>query len=127
MAEDPPEPLEVESWTIFPATPPPLLPAADYGDYVRACELVREHTLQAHRRCELLGHLPMWTLFGPHTSDHVGNFVARLFITLPSMMPTNCVVRSASLAELRTLIPPGLFRMPAVTDEDDPNIIETWV
>jgi hypothetical protein len=69
---------------------------------------------------------PMWTVYGPGTSDHPGRFVARLFWSIPKPEPTNAVVRSGNLDELRSLLPPGLCPVPR-DPSDDPNILETWI
>jgi len=40
--------------------------------------------------------------------------------------PTNCTILAGSAAELRSVLPAGLIRLPR-QPADDPNIIEVWV
>ena len=98
--------------------------ASDVGDYVLACERTREMVQRVHWR--LRGRVPFWVVFGPGTSDQLGMFVARLWVSRPSATSTGTVLRAGSLAELHDLLPHDLTRIGR-DPNDDANIIETWV
>lgn len=101
-----------------------LEPASDIGDYVKAVERIRSQLADLQREHEQ--SLPLWVVFGPGTSDHPGMFLIRLWLTLPKPVMTNCLIRANSLKEIRELLPDGLTRLPRA-ENDDPNIIETWI
>lgn len=93
--------------------------------YSSHLEAVRKLALSTH---EGVGadNGPMWVVYGTETSDHPGKYVARLFRNKPATAPTDTVLVSESLDELRSLIPPGLT--PFVrTERDDANLLETWL
>jgi len=104
--------------------PKPLEPAADAADYAAAVERVRQGAAeaQAHFPPE---RLPQWVVT-ESPADHPGMFVARLWVALPEPQMTNCLVRAATLAEVRDLLPPGLTCL-ARSPADDPVIVETWL
>lgn len=102
-----------------------LEPAQDAEDLRKAVEDVRTRTAEIHASVDPQ-RLPMWTVLGPGTSDHPGMHVARLWFTLPEAAPTEVVVRAATLEQLRSLLPPGLDRIPR-QEGDDRNILETWL
>ena len=102
----------------------PLEKAANVGEYVLACEKTREAAAAAHK--QHADNLPMWVVFGPGTLDHPGAHLARLWTLRPDGKPTDVLVRAATLAEVRGLLPPGLACLPR-HHEDDPNIIEVWI
>jgi hypothetical protein len=68
----------------------------------------------------------MWAVFGPGTEDYPGEYVARLWRTLPRPEPTDMLLRAATLDELRHQLPPGLVLL-ARCEQDDENLIETWL
>ena len=104
--------------------PAPLEAARDVGDYVRAVEQTREKVQALHE--SVRDRMPMWVVLGPDTTDLSGAFLARLWCLRPTMTATGEVLRAASLAELRDLLPPGLTMLPR-SPGDDPIIIETWL
>ncbi len=68
---------------------------------------------------------PMWVVYGPHTREYPGQYVARMFVALPKEKVTRFVMTHDTLEELRALLPQGLHcfhRAPS----DAPEIIETW-
>lgn len=69
----------------------------------------------------------IWTICSNATKDFPGFFVVRPWLVDASgMRPywTGCLC--ASLAEARSTIPLGLYRMPRQYG-DDPVIVETWM
>jgi hypothetical protein len=70
--------------------------------------------------------LEMWTVY--HSPrDYRGQYVARKFVVDgPQYRPTTDVFTADSLDEIRTLLPPGLVRLPRDSC-DDKNIVETWL
>lgn len=70
--------------------------------------------------------LSMWTVYaGP--SDYPRHFVARKFLVgEKGGIPTNEMFLGDTLAEVRELIPPGLYCIPRTID-DDKTIVETWL
>jgi hypothetical protein len=99
--------------------------AVDEADLRKSIDNTRAKIAEIHASVDRM-QLPMWTIFGPGTSDHPGLHVARLWLTLPKPVPTDVVVRSSSLEELRTLLPSDLTCIPRQAS-DDANIIETWL
>ena len=69
--------------------------------------------------------LPMWVVTGS-PSDYPGQWVARLYLTLPEAGPTNCAIIGDSLDAVRAALPLGLTRLPRYQD-DDPVIVEVWL
>jgi hypothetical protein len=74
-----------------------------------------------HQSC-----LPMWTVYGPNTSDYPGKYLARLCFTLPQVEMTDCLIIRDTLQEVRMKLPRGLFWMDR-KPEDDPVILEVWL
>jgi len=64
----------------------------------------------------------MWTVF-ENPTDYPGHFVARRF---NGDWPSQTVVTAKSLAEIRALLPPDLYRIPR-QEADDPCIVEVWL
>jgi hypothetical protein len=102
----------------------PLEPATDPDDYQKAMEHVHETVSGFH--IEHQANLPVWVVFGPGTTDYPGLYLARMWLTIPTMQRTTLVIRANSLAEIRQLLPDGLIRQPRFP-QDDANIIETWM
>lgn len=62
---------------------------------------------------------------GPDGSRH-RIWLARMWWTLPDAEPTNSVFAADTLAELRTLLPPGVTNIGRQSG-DLPNIEEVWL
>lgn len=103
---------------------PPLEPAIDHGDYIKAVEDIRAQVLELQEKYH--HSLPMWTVYGPAPLDQEGLFVARLWLMIPQPMPTQTLLRATSLAQIRDLLPPGLTCLRRKFG-DDFNIIEVWL
>lgn len=69
--------------------------------------------------------LAIWTIY-QSPSDHPGEFVARKWLVKTEPVPSEWVVKGATLAEVRAKLPPHLFRMER-DPMDDPNIVESWL
>lgn len=69
---------------------------------------------------------PAWVIYDDKTDEFPGSFVARLFAMMPKPIPTSIVVHSASLEELRGLIPPGMVPL-ARGESDHERIVETYI
>lgn len=73
-------------------------------------------------------NLPIWTIYD-HPKDHPDSFVARLWIVeldAKLIIATSDMFVASTLEELRSLLPPGLNRIPRYAS-DDPIIIEAWL
>lgn len=70
--------------------------------------------------------LPMWVIYRPTTQDYPGQWVARFNLTLPKDFPSANIVLAPTLDELRDLLPPGLYCLERMHD-DDPVIEEVWM
>ena len=70
--------------------------------------------------------LSLWTIYD-HPTDMPDGFVVRRWqITKGGAVPDPEARLAMTLEEARTLIPPGLYRLERVA-EDDPKIVETWL
>jgi hypothetical protein len=70
--------------------------------------------------------LQMWTVYR-HPRDYPTKFVARMSLaTHPEPTPTNDMFVADSLDEVRALLPPGLYCLERLP-EDDPVIVEVWL
>lgn len=71
--------------------------------------------------------MSMWTVY-KRPSDYPRDFVARRFIIQRGgkHAATDDVVIAPTIEEVRELIPPGLFRLDRMP-EDDANIVEVWL
>jgi hypothetical protein len=68
--------------------------------------------------------LEIWTVYNDQTSDHPGQFVARLFI---NDMPTTVAILAPDLNTIRSrLRNKGFTRLPR-QEADDPVIVEVWL
>lgn len=69
---------------------------------------------------------PIWTVYdGP--ADYPGQYVARLFVIRRGVpYVTDTALFSVTLDGLRAKLPPGLFCMPRLP-EDEPHIVESWL
>lgn len=84
-------------------------------------------TAEAARRfhVEHRDTVPVWTIYGPGTTDHPGRYVARPFLSRTRQVSQHAILAD-TLEETRATLPPGLFclgRQPG----DDPNILECWI
>lgn len=71
-------------------------------------------------------HLPMWVVYRPGTREYPGVWAARMHLTLPEHRPTRYVFTHDTLAELRTILPPGLTNIGREPG-DEPAIEEVWL
>jgi len=71
--------------------------------------------------------LSVWTIYD-HPRDYPRHFVARRSEVLMGggIGTTNDMHTAPTLAEVRALLPPGLYRLPRQL-ADDPVIVEVWV
>jgi hypothetical protein len=84
----------------------------------------RDHLIRLHLR--LQSRLPMWVIYHPVTREYLGQWVARMHVTLPEPKPTRFVMTHDSLAELRDLLPPGVVCLGR-DKADMPEIAEVWI
>lgn len=70
--------------------------------------------------------LPIWVVYRPVTREYPGIWVARMHVALPELKVTRFVMTHDTLAELRTMLPPGTVRMARLPD-DLPEIEEVWL
>ncbi|MFC7462310.1 hypothetical protein [Hydrogenophaga defluvii] len=66
--------------------------------------------------------LPIWVVYD-NPVDFPGRFVARKWL---NDTPTAETLQSSTLEELRSRLPPGLYRLERA-DSDDAKIVETWI
>ena len=71
--------------------------------------------------------MPMWTVY-QNPKDYPGQFVARRFVIIGMghVAPTDDVVVGQTLDQVRTLLPPGLYRLERMPG-DDAKIVEVWL
>lgn len=71
--------------------------------------------------------LSLYTIYDhpTDTPEPFGFAVREWQVTMDGAIPKSEVTFTMTLEEARAMIPPGLFRLPRV-DEDDPKIVETW-
>jgi hypothetical protein len=75
---------------------------------------------------EARNSLSMWTVYD-HPADYPNDFVARRSeIGDHGICITRDMFVAPTLAELRALLPPGLYRMPRAP-HDDLMILEVWL
>lgn len=92
-----------------------------------SCLLVRQAELQRDRQVDASvdRSLSMWVIYD-HPADYPDQFVARRWkITAGEALPTDEVIRAATIDGVRQGLPPGLTVL-AAADGDDPTIVETW-
>ncbi len=66
--------------------------------------------------------LELWTVYD-HPRDAPDEFLARKYVL---DQPTTVTVRGRTLDDVRSLLPPGLYRLPR-QPADDPVIVEVWL
>ncbi len=69
--------------------------------------------------------LPMWTIYRPTTKDYPGQWVARMFLTIPKDKSTDIMAFGSTLEEVRAKLPPDLIKILRHKN-DDPVIEESW-
>jgi hypothetical protein len=69
--------------------------------------------------------LPMWTVY-ESPADRPGVFLARLWLVGRDIFHTDRFMIGDTLEEVRSMLPPGLTRLPR-QDGDDACIVETWI
>lgn len=73
--------------------------------------------------------LQMWTVYD-HPTDYPHDFVARRWDVGGGgggePVKTDIVMTAKFLDDLRDMLPPGLYCLPRL-DDDDPKIVETWL
>ena len=75
------------------------------------------------KRC----NIPQITIYNENTVDYKGKFVARLFdLKKSGLVVSNLIYLSTDLAELRNVIPHEMIFIPR-TEDDDPNIIGSYI
>ena len=70
--------------------------------------------------------LPMWTIYRPTTKDYPGQWIARMFLTIPKNKPTDIMAFGSTLEEVRAKLPPNLVKILRLKN-DDPVIEEVWL
>jgi hypothetical protein len=86
--------------------------------------IVREgYMARIHWR--LRARLPVWVVYRPMTREYPGQWVARLWVTLPQEKPSRFVITHDTLEALREIIPADVLLMRS--PEDPPEIEETWL
>ena len=71
-------------------------------------------------------HLPMWVVYRPVTSDFPGKWLARMFLSLPKVTKTNCLIFGECLEDVRAQLPPGVFNLGRMQNDDE-VIEEVWM
>lgn len=72
-------------------------------------------------------NLPVITIFNKNTKDYKGKYIARIFDTKPGTIEiTRYIVTSKYLVDIKNMIPATMIKFDR-TEQDDPNIIETYV
>lgn len=69
--------------------------------------------------------LEIWTVYA-HPRDYPDKFVARKCLVATTVQLTHDMFVADTLAEIRSLLPPGLMRLDRFP-EDDPVIVEVWL
>jgi hypothetical protein len=70
--------------------------------------------------------LRIWTIYD-HPSDFPDCFIARMsLVSVDGLVPTREIITAATLEELRSQLPGGLYRLNRHPD-DDPVIVEVWL
>jgi len=71
--------------------------------------------------------LSVWTIYD-HPRDYPNHFVARRSEVLlgGAIGTTDEMFTASTLAAVRALLPPGLYRLPRYP-ADDPVIVEIWI
>jgi hypothetical protein len=72
----------------------------------------------------------VWTVFNNETTDFPGVYVCRRFESYgkpqPHVIAREVVATGQTVEEVRNKLPEGLHCLPR-SENDDPNIIETWI
>jgi hypothetical protein len=92
----------------------------------RAVIRVPVGSYMARLHARLRRRLPVWVIYRPGTREYPDRWVARMHVVLPALRPTRFIITHDTLADLRTLLPPGLV-MAARTPNDAPEIVEVWL
>jgi hypothetical protein len=79
-----------------------------------------------HYKLARRDRLPIWTVYDRTTREYPGKYVARMWVTLPEAKPTRFTITHDTLAELRAILPSGLYLIQR-RPEDLPEIVETWL
>lgn len=69
--------------------------------------------------------LSIWTLYH-NAPGHRGGYVAKRWVIAPVPTATDEELTADTLDEIRSLLPPGLYRMNR-NPGDAPEIVETWL
>ncbi len=72
--------------------------------------------------------LEMWTVYDSPL-DYPGKFVARLWVIRrgdPEPRPTGDLAIASTLEAVREMLPFGLTLLPR-SEEDEPQIVESWI
>jgi hypothetical protein len=71
----------------------------------------------------MIESIDIWAVYD-HPKDYPDDFVARKFM---NQYPSNEIIRTRSLLELRKILESKGLRCIARSEYDDPVIIETWL
>lgn len=90
---------------------------------------IAAYRLATHRTAEEMTEtepLRLWTIYD-HPSDFPDRFIARLsLVSRAGIVATRQTISATSLEELRSKLPPGLYRINR-DPGDDPVIVEVWL
>lgn len=85
---------------------------------------------EINRQAQQDGCLPMWTVFD-HPRDYPGCFIARCSLisgdTGGSPLVTQHTILAPSLKRLRSILQRAGLKAIMRAEQDDPNIVETWL
>ncbi len=70
--------------------------------------------------------VPMFTVYGPDTTDYPGRYTVRPSLTLPVLRRYHLVYLAESLDAVRVVVPRDAHRLDRQPG-DDPSIIEVWL
>lgn len=88
--------------------------------------MTQEDAIKAHDIARQMDLLAIWTVY-QRPSDYPEGFVARMHVVSQGKVgPTNAAVFADTLKGVRELLPPGLIQM-ARHEQDEPQIVETWM
>lgn len=66
---------------------------------------------------------PVWEVYHP---NNAGTWSARMMLTHPHPVPTDCLIHGESRSEVRLQLPPGV-RLLANSQRLPPDVEEIWV
>ncbi len=96
-----------------------VLLSSEDGDAARRAN-ARAHEWYCRR-----SRSPFFTVYRPGTYEYLGLWVVRLWVCMPSLIPTRRVGLGKTLQAVQCLVPDGLTRVRPHPD-DDPAVEESW-